>query len=69
MGIDYLSVDPLDSPDFPAHQVLLKAGVWILEGLDLRGAAAGAYELVCLPLRLTGGWGDAAPARALLRML
>ncbi len=69
VGIDYLSVDPLESPDFPAHKVLLGAGVWILEGLDLREAAAGAYELVCLPLRLTGGLGDAAPARALLRMI
>jgi arylformamidase len=39
----------------------------IVEGLDLRAAAPGRYELVCLPLRLEGG--DGAPARALVRPL
>jgi arylformamidase len=39
----------------------------IVEGLDLREVAAGAYELICLPLRITGGSGDGAPARAILR--
>ena len=36
----------------------------ILEGLDLRGVAAGPYRLVCLPLRIEGA--DGAPARAVL---
>ena len=44
---------------------LLEAGVAVVEGLDLRQAPPGAYELVCLPLRVEGA--DGAPARALLR--
>lgn len=64
VGIDTLSVDPLDRPDLPAHRVLLGAGVVILEGLDLRGVSPGDYTLLCLPLRVAGG--DGAPARAVL---
>ncbi|MDF1521489.1 MAG: hypothetical protein P1P87_01550 [Trueperaceae bacterium] len=41
--------------------------VVILEGLDLSGVAPGVYELLCLPLKLDGGAGDGAPARAVLR--
>jgi arylformamidase len=66
VGIDYLSIAPAADP-IPTHRVLLEAGVVIVEGLDLRAAAPGAYDLVCLPLRLEGG--DGAPARALLRPL
>jgi arylformamidase len=35
-----------------------------LEGLDLRSVEPGAYELLCLPLRLVGS--DGAPARVVL---
>jgi arylformamidase len=65
LGIDYLSVDPYPLGAFPAHQELLMAGVVIVEGLDLSDVEPGEYELLCLPLPLTGG--DAAPARVLLR--
>lgn len=64
VGIDYLSIAPFGDPA-PTHVALLQSGVVILEGLDLRGVAAGAYELVALPLRLEGS--DGAPTRALLR--
>src|SRR5258708_37723189 len=47
------------------HRILLRAGVVILEGLDLSKTEPGEYELVCLPLQLMGA--DAAPARAVLR--
>jgi arylformamidase len=63
VGIDYLSISPYDDLVTP-HQTLLGAGVVVLEGLDLRGIAAGAYRLVCLPLKLVGG--DGAPARTIL---
>ncbi|HEX5480267.1 MAG TPA: cyclase family protein [Dehalococcoidia bacterium] len=63
VGIDYLSIAPPADPA-PTHVELLRAGVVILEGLDLRDVAAGAYRLVCLPLRLAGA--DGAPARAVL---
>jgi arylformamidase len=64
VGIDYLSIAPAGEPA-PTHRVLLEAGVVVLEGLDLRAAAPGAYWLACLPVRLEGA--DGAPARALLR--
>lgn len=63
VGADTLSVEP-ESGTYPVHRVLLEAGVVIVEGLDLTAAGAGAYELVCLPLRITGA--DGAPARAVL---
>ena len=62
--MDYLSVGGMKS-GAETHRVLLGAGVWIIEGLDLTGVGAGDYELVCLPVRLVGA--DGAPARALLR--
>jgi arylformamidase len=49
--------------------MLLSNRVIIVEGLDLRGVSAGKYELICLPLRIGGGNGDGAPARAVLRTL
>jgi arylformamidase len=67
VGIDYLSVERFGSEDFGTHQTLLSAGVVILEGLDLRAVAPGAYELICLPLRIAAGSGDGAPSRAVLR--
>jgi arylformamidase len=59
VGIDYLSIG-----DAEAHRELLGAGVVAVEGLDLREVEPGAYELVCLPLKLEGS--DGAPARAIL---
>ncbi len=67
VGIDYLSVEKFKSEDFETHRTLLARGVVILEGLDLSGVAAGTYELLCLPLKVAGGSGDGAPARAILR--
>lgn len=63
VGVDYLSVQLYD--DGPkTHQLLLGAGVVIIEGLDLRAATSGLYTLVCLPVRIEGA--EAAPARAVL---
>jgi len=47
------------------HQVLLGAGIWIIEGLDLSRVKPGRYDLVCLPLKVLAS--DGAPARAILR--
>lgn len=69
VGIDYLSVEQYKSEEFETHRILLSNGVVILEGLDLRAVATGSYELVCLPLKIAGGSGDGAPARAILRSL
>lgn len=65
VGIDYLSVGGFHRDTVETHQILLEAGIWIIEGLNLAGVRAGRYELVCLPLRVLRS--DGAPARAILR--
>jgi arylformamidase len=65
VGIDSISIDALDTTEFPAHQALLRASVVVVEGLDLAGAEPGEYEMICLPLRIPGA--DGAPARVILR--
>ena len=66
IGIDYLSVQRFGDPPL-THEILLRSGMVVLEGLNLAGAEPGRYELICLPLRLVGS--DGAPARAVLRPL
>ena len=63
VGIDYLSIAPYRNPA-PTHEALLRAGVAIVEALDLRRAGPGWYDLTCLPLLLVGV--DGAPARVVL---
>ncbi len=65
LGVDYLSVGGYEADGVETHLALLRAGIWIIEGLNLGPVAPGEYELVCLPLRLLGA--DGAPARAVLR--
>jgi arylformamidase len=67
VGVDYLSVGGYHADGARIHQILLEAGIWIIEGLDLSAAPAGRYELVCLPVKLHHS--DGAPARAILRPL
>jgi arylformamidase len=64
VGVDYLSVGGRKD-GVETHRVLLRAGVCILEGLNLSAVAPGPYDLVALPLRIAGG--DGSPARAILR--
>lgn len=64
IGLDYLSVQRYSDPDPATHLNLLRAGVIIVEGLDLSPAVPGEYELVCLPIKIEGAEG--APARAVL---
>jgi arylformamidase len=63
ISVDYLSVAIYSDP-FTPHDILLRAGLIPVEGLNLSGIAAGAYTLYCLPLKLVGA--DGAPARAIL---
>lgn len=67
VGIDTPSVDPFSSKDLPAHQVLFEFGMRNLEGLDLSQVPDGIYELIALPLKLSGF--DASPVRAILRSI
>jgi arylformamidase len=65
VGVDYLSVGGYHADGAKIHRILLTAGIWIIEGLDLSAVRAGRYELICLPVKLHGS--DGAPARAVLR--
>jgi len=64
IGIDYLSIQRYkDGPE--THQILLEAGVVIIEGLNLDSIKPGFFELICLPIKLRGLEGS--PARVILR--
>ena len=65
IGTDAHSMDPCDSKDLPAHRACAQAGLLILENLKLTQVPVGDYELIALPLRLTGA--DGSPVRAVLR--
>ena len=67
VAVDGLSVDCYGTETYPVHLALLSAGVVVVEGINLLGVPAGDYELICLPLKITGG--DGAPARVILREL
>ena len=68
VGVDYLSVGPFKTGNPETHRILLGAGIWIIEGLNLREIEPGRnYEMICLPLKLHGAEG--APARVVLRRI
>jgi len=67
VGIDTPSVDPADSKTLDSHQQLLRHDMRVLENLVLDDVPPGDYELIALPLKLTGA--DASPVRAILRSL
>ena len=64
VGLDYITVDPYGTADFPAHHTLLGNGVCIIECINLEGVEPGEYYLMCLPLKLKST--DGANARAVL---
>lgn len=63
VGVDYLSVGP-KGMGRPTHEILLNAGVVVVEGLNLADITPGEYDFYCLPLKLKDS--DGAPARAIL---
>lgn len=63
VGIDYLSIARFSS-GAKVHELLLKNGIVVIEGLNLRNVREGCYQLICLPLKIEGC--DGAPARAVL---
>jgi arylformamidase len=67
VGIDYLSVGGFRKDGVETHRALLEAGIWVIEGLDLSKVEPGAYELVCLLIKIERS--DGAPARAILRAI
>ena len=65
VGVDYISAEEFGATAPRTHQILLGRGIPIVEGLDLRPAPAGDYEMIVLPLEVAGHEG--APARAVMR--
>jgi arylformamidase len=64
LGIDLPSMDELDSKSLQNHHALARAGVAIIESLDLSDVPPGIYNFAALPLKIAGG--DGAPVRAVL---
>jgi arylformamidase len=64
VAVDSLSVEGFHAPVCVTHQVLLGAGIAVIEGVDLRTVTPGRYWLVALPLKVEGA--DGTPARAVL---
>lgn len=67
VGLDTASVDPAASKTLDSHLQLLAHDMRVLENLVLDEVAAGDYELIALPLRMT--MACASPVRAVLREL
>ena len=65
VGVDYISAEQFGAPAPRTHQILLGRGIPIVEGMDLRPAPAGDYDVIVLPLEVAGHEG--APARAIMR--
>lgn len=65
VGVDYLSIGGWEKDGVEVHQVMLGAGIWVIEGLWLKEIEPGDYDMICLPLKIKGA--DGAPCRAVLR--
>lgn len=64
VGIDYYGIEAKSAPRHPVHKALLKAGIVIVEGLDLSKVEPENYNLAALPLKIVGA--DGSPARVIL---
>jgi arylformamidase len=64
LGLDLPSVDAIDAKILQNHHALARAGIWIVESLELGEVEAGIYNFAGLPLKISGG--DGAPVRAIL---
>jgi arylformamidase len=64
LGLDLPSVDEIDSKSLQNHHALARAGIAIVESLNLSDVGSGIYQLAGLPLKIAGG--DGAPMRAIL---
>jgi len=64
LGLDLPSMDEIDSKSLQNHHALARAGIAIVESLDLSDVAPGIYNFAGLPLKIAGA--DGAPIRAIL---
>jgi len=64
LGVDLPSMDAIDAKVLQNHHALARAGIVIIESLDLSDVESGVYNFVALPLKIAGG--DGAPVRAIV---
>jgi arylformamidase len=64
IGIDYLTIESIDTQEFTVHKLLLKNNVIVLEGINLKEIKPGNYKMIAPPLKIKGA--EASPVRALL---
>src|SRR5439155_11518909 len=64
LGLALPSLDQIDSTSLQNHLGLGRAGIAIVESLDLSDVAPGIYNFAGLPLKIAGA--DGAPMRAIL---
>lgn len=67
IGIDYMTIErprAMREQGKSVHEIILGAGIPVLETLDLRNVEEGEYMLYCLPLKLAGA--DGSPVRAVM---
>ena len=57
-------MDEIDSKSLQNHHALARAGIAIIESLDLSGVPLGIYNFASLPLKIAGS--DGAQMRAVL---
>lgn len=66
VGVDMMSVDPMDTRDFPVHMRFFRAGMVIIENLRGLAPLRGGYaEIYALPLKYENA--DGAPVRVIAR--
>ena len=64
LALDLPSVDAIDAKVLRNHHALNRAGIAIIESLDLSAIEAGTYNFAAFPLKIAGS--DGAPVRAVL---
>jgi arylformamidase len=64
LALDLPSVDPIDAKVLRNHHALNRAGIAIIESLELSAIEAGVYNFAAFPLKIAGS--DGAPVRAVL---
>ncbi len=63
IGVDAISVDPIDSTVLPNHLILLGSGMVIVENLTGLDDLPESFTIFCMPIKI--GQADGAPIRAI----
>ncbi len=64
IGVDALSIDPVDAPELRIHTIVLSRGMVIIENLvNLESLIGQDFQLCCLPLKIADA--DGSPVRAI----